>query len=177
LAKGKGGASKGLLAAAERRRGSRRLRVLTAVLGLVAAVLALLIGAGTLYVLVVNPGAFSGASSRTPPAGEETWSGASDSAMFTFIGRMRIRAGAGAAVVLSIVFPYPPADRPFTEELSAKVPRFRQIAQDYFESLSQAELDSLDEQKAKAEILRGFNDELRLGQIESILFNDLLILE
>jgi flagellar basal body-associated protein FliL len=97
--------------------------------------------------------------------------------MFTGIGRLRIAAPSGAAVVLSIVFPYPPADRPFTEELAASVPRFRQIARDYFGSLSRDELDSLDEQRAKAEILRSFNNELRLGQIELLLFNDLLILE
>jgi flagellar basal body-associated protein FliL len=97
--------------------------------------------------------------------------------MFTGIGRMRIAAGPGATVILSIVFPYPPDDRPFTEELASKVPLFRQIARDYFGALSLDELDSLDEQKAKDEILRGFNSELRLGRIELLYFNDLLILE
>jgi flagellar basal body-associated protein FliL len=167
----------------------RRLRLLTTVLGVIAAALVLVIGAGTLYVLLVDPGAFSGASARaaswtgdnTPAggAGENTQegSGASETGMFTGIGRMRITAGRRATVVLSIVFPYPSADRPFTEELAAKVPVFRQIAGDYFGTLSQDELDLLDEQRAKTEILRRFNDELRLGQIESLLFNDLLILE
>ena len=210
LAKGKRGAPSGLLAAAERARNDpaerpakrlakegrfgnapagRRLRLLTTVLGVIAAALVLVIGAGTLYVLLVDPGAFSGASARaaartgnnTPAggAGENTQegSGAYETGMFTGIGRMRITAGRRATVILSIVFPYPSADRPFTEELAAKVPVFRQIAVDYFGTLSQDELDLLDEQRAKTEILRRFNDELRLGQIESLLFNDLLILE
>jgi flagellar basal body-associated protein FliL len=102
---------------------------------------------------------------------------ASETGMFTGIGRMRIAAGQRTTVVLSIVFPYSPADRPFAEELAGKIPVFRQIARDYFAGLSRDELDSLDEQKAKAEILRGFNDELRLGQIALLLFNDLLVLE
>ncbi|MDR0731853.1 MAG: hypothetical protein LBF63_09300 [Treponema sp.] len=180
-----------------RRRGSaptnRGLRVFTIILTAIAVALVLVIGAGTLYVLLVDPGAFSGASSRTAPQVEDAApaGGAADNAregngvsgtgmstgMFTGIGRMRIAAGRRATVVLSIVFPYPPADRPFTEELAAKVPVFRQIARDYFGALSQDELDLLDEQKAKAEILRSFNNELLLGQIESLLFNDLLILE
>jgi hypothetical protein len=137
----------------------------------------------------VDPDAFSGASSRIAPQTEDAapaggagdnmqeGNGASGAGMFTGIGRMRIAAGRRATVILSIVFPYPSTDRAFTEELAAKVPQFRQIAKDYFGGLSQDELDLLDEQKAKAEILRSFNGELRLGQIESLLFNDLLILE
>jgi flagellar basal body-associated protein FliL len=80
-------------------------------------------------------------------------------------------------VVLSVVFPYPPGDKPFTEELAGKVPLFRRIIRDYFGALSGDELNPLDEQKAKAELLRRFNAELRLGKIESLLFNELMILE
>jgi flagellar basal body-associated protein FliL len=188
----------GLLAAAERARGAggqggkgRRLkkgkggrpktaglRLLTGILAAIAAGLVLVILAGTLYVLFTDPASFPGGASRAAAAGDNA-EGASDSetGMFTGIGRLRIAAGSRATVVLSVVFPYPPADRPFTEELASKVPLFRQIARDYFGALSQDELDSLDEQKAKAEILRNFNNELRLGQIESLLFNDLLVLE
>jgi flagellar basal body-associated protein FliL len=99
--------------------------------------------------------------------------------MFTGIGRLRIAAGSGsrAAVIVSIVFPYSPEDRPFTEELAGKIPLFRRIAREYFGALSAYDLNPLDEQKAKAELLRRFNNELRLGTIESLLFNDLMILE
>jgi flagellar basal body-associated protein FliL len=80
-------------------------------------------------------------------------------------------------VVLSVVFPYPPGDRPFTEELAGKVPLFRRIIRDYFEALSGDELKPLDERRAKAELLRRFNAELQLGEIELLLFNELMILE
>jgi flagellar basal body-associated protein FliL len=108
-------------------------------------------------------------------------------AVFTGIGRLRIAAGGGpapgtgaaprAAVVLSVVFPYDSGDRPFTEELAGKVSLFRRIIRDYFGALSQEELHPLDEQRAKAELLRRFNGELQLGKITVLLFNDLMILE
>jgi flagellar basal body-associated protein FliL len=110
------------------------------------------------------------------------------SAVFTGLGRLRIAAGASGAdttadtpsravVVLSVVFPYPPGDRPFTEELAGKVPLFRRIIRDYFGALSKDELNPLDERKAKDELLRRFNTELQLGKIELLLFNELMILE
>jgi flagellar basal body-associated protein FliL len=80
-------------------------------------------------------------------------------------------------VVLSVVFPYPPGDRPFTEELAGKVPLFRRIIRDYFGALSGDELKPLDERRAKGELLRRFNAELQLGKIELLLFNELMILE
>jgi flagellar basal body-associated protein FliL len=157
---------------------SRGLRRLTLILGVIAAGLFLTILIGTLYTLVKNPQSFSGGSSRTAEAagnGGETAS-VSQTAMFTDIRPMRIAAGS-VAVVLSVVFPYPSADQPFIEELAGKVPRFRQIIRDYFGVFSRDELNSLDEQQAKAELLRQFNDELRLGSIELLLFDDYLILE
>jgi flagellar basal body-associated protein FliL len=80
-------------------------------------------------------------------------------------------------VVLSVVFPYPPEDRPFTEELGGKISLFRQMVRDYFGALSRDELHPLDEPRAKEELLRRFNGELQLGKIELLLFNDLMILE
>ncbi|GHV42825.1 hypothetical protein AGMMS49546_22730 [Spirochaetia bacterium] len=122
------------------------------------------IGAGS-----VNPGG------AAPPA-----PGALTAAdIFTGVGRLRIAVNSGepATVLLSITFPYPGADRAFTEELAGKAPEFRSIAAAYFAALSPAELLSLDEAKAKAEILRRYNAELRLGKIEVLYFNDYMLLE
>jgi hypothetical protein len=139
------------------------------------------------------------AAGRDPAAGLEARS--PGSAVFTGIGRLRIAAGPNSAsgtnpvssaasgtgtaadsasravVVLSVVFPYPPEDRPFTEELAGKVPLFRRIIRDYFGALSKDELNPLDERRAKDELLRRFNAELQLGKIELLFFNELMILE
>jgi flagellar basal body-associated protein FliL len=156
------------------------VRFLTAVLIL----LVLVILGGTFYAIIRGPleerdgqgGAAEGyAGAKGPPV--EASPGAI--AVFTGIGRLRIpvRGGSRATAVLSIVFPYPAADRPFTEELAGKVPLFRRIAQDYFGSLAPEELVPLNEDKTKAELLKRFNAELRLGNIEVLFFNDFMILE
>jgi flagellar basal body-associated protein FliL len=161
--------SKGLLVVAG---ASRRVQLLTRVLAAIAVALVLLILAGTLYALFRDP----------PPVLENPGStGGSETAMFTGIGRLRIPSGGGAdspvTVILSIVFPYPATDRPFTEELAGKIPLFRNIAREYFGALSPDDLVPLDEDKAKAELLGRFNRELQLGKIGVLFFNDLLVLE
>jgi flagellar basal body-associated protein FliL len=155
------------------------------VLTCIIIVLILIILGGTLYALIRGPVAAgaSGSSAAGSASGETNFP--AGIAIFTGIGRLRIPVGGGAVntgfprttIVLSIVFPYPVEDRLFTEELAGKIPLFRRIAQDYFGVLSFDELSPLDEDKAKAELLGRFNRELRLGSIDVLFFNDLLILE
>jgi flagellar basal body-associated protein FliL len=156
-------------------------RGLTRILAGIAGFLVLVILGGTLYAVFKNPR--GPASKEIPVNGAAGAMQGPGNAVFTGIGRLRIAAGSGAdsgpqmVVILSVVFPYPSEDRPFTEELAGKIPLFRQIIQDYFGALSRNDLNPLDEQKAKGELLRRFNGELHLGSIESLLFSDLIILE
>ncbi|MDR0642287.1 MAG: hypothetical protein LBG07_07500 [Treponema sp.] len=164
---------------------SRGLRRLTRILSGIACGLALVILAGTLYALFRDsadpvPEGFT----RGGAAGEDSGPGEPEIAVFTGIGRLRIATASSGAdsapravLLLSVVFPYPPEDRAFTEELAGKVSLFRRIIRDYFGAFSRDELNSLDEQRAKDELLRRFNGELQLGKIESLLFNELVILE
>ena len=100
-------------------------------------------------------------------------------AVFSGIGRLRIPAAGQtpATVILSISFPYPPGDRAFAEELASRISEFRSIAAGYFGSLSKEEIARLDEEAAKAEILKQYNALLRLGRIETLYFSDLMIVE
>jgi flagellar basal body-associated protein FliL len=95
--------------------------------------------------------------------------------IFTGIGRLRIPLSGASTLILSIVFPYPADDRAFFEELTAKTENFRTIASEYFTSLS-AQRGGIDEDAAKAEILRRYNLILRLGKIQALYFNDLHVL-
>jgi flagellar basal body-associated protein FliL len=158
------------------------VRFLTAVL----IALVLLILGGTFYAIIRGPAAGSARQGGTAEggSGENRPNGIGASspgaiAVFTGLGRLRIPVGGAsrATVVLSIVFPYPAEDLPFTEELAGKVPLLRRIVQDYFGSLTPAELVSPNEDKTKAELLRRFNGELRLGSIDVLFFNDFMILE
>jgi flagellar basal body-associated protein FliL len=167
-------------------------------LAALALLLALLLGGGTLYAVLGRPespffsiggapgkgrgeGGLPG-NSDGPGAGRDAVSAGNAASVFTGIGRLRIplavpAGGSAATMVLSIAFPYPLNDSPFTEELAARVPDFRNMAAEYFSSLPPGELRELDEEKAKKEILKRYNAALRLGRIETLYFSDLMIVE
>jgi flagellar basal body-associated protein FliL len=135
----------------------------------------LLIIAGTVY-------AFA-RSSNTPvfrlgkPAAQVAIPFNDDIRVFNGIGRLRIPLSNYSTLILSIAFPYSAEDRVFAEELAARIGDFRTIAVDYFSSLPEEKLVSLDEDAAKAEILKRWNARLRLGRIETLYFSDLLVLD
>ncbi|MDR1862467.1 MAG: flagellar basal body protein FliL [Treponema sp.] len=131
--------------------------------------LGLLLLGGTLYALVFLP---PGEGAETgPPAGEER--------LFAGIGRIRVSAGddESPTVIVRITFPYPAADKPFSEELASRVRDFRTIAADYFGSFSAAALASADEDTLKEELLSRYNSILRLGKIKVLYFDDFFYLE
>ena len=155
---------------------SRRGRAVFRVLMGIAAALALVLLTGTLYALVFRSG-------RTEPPRRTRESAllqsATEGGVFTGIGRIRA-ATAGpepVTVILSIVFPYPADDKPFTEEMASQISNFRTIAHEYFASLSTEELRRKDEASIKAEILRRYNLRLRLGQIETLYFSEYLVID
>ncbi|MDR2185520.1 MAG: flagellar basal body-associated FliL family protein [Treponema sp.] len=146
-------------------------RLFCRILAVTALVLFLLILGGTLYALFIREKPVSGAS----PFPAETW----EDRIFTGIGRVRsVTAGSQpATVILSPVFPYSPGDRPFSEELAAKLGELRRITVDYFTPYTAEELRDRDEEILKEELRSRYNAILRLGRIESLYFNDYMIIE
>jgi flagellar basal body-associated protein FliL len=147
------------------------------ILVLFVIVLAALLIAGTIYAAVRPQGAdpllrigSAQAMTQEPHIGDSI-------NIFTGIGRLRIPLQNSATLILSIAFPYPSDDLPFSEELAVKIGEFRTIAGDYFSSLTADKLIKIDEEAAKVEILRRYNASLRLGNIHILYFNDLMILE
>jgi flagellar basal body-associated protein FliL len=166
-------------------RPSRAVLIVYRVLIVILIALAALLVAGSLYALFSPSsseplfrigGRQAGVTRTGMPAGGEI-------AMFSGIGMLRIPAAGSpvagspaATVVVSINFPYPAGDRPFAEELASHIGDFRSIATGYFSSLSAENITRLDEEAAKAEILRRYNALLRLGKIETLYFSDLMVL-
>jgi flagellar basal body-associated protein FliL len=142
---------------------------------LLIAAMVLLIIAGTVF-------AFA-RSSNTPvlrlgkPAGQAASQFNDDVRVFNGIGRLRIPLSNHSTLILSIAFPYSADDRVFAEELAARIGDFRTIAVDYFSSLPEENLILLDEDAAKAEILKRWNARLRLGRVETLYFSDLIVLD
>jgi flagellar basal body-associated protein FliL len=173
------------------------LIVYRCIVALLLLLVVMVIG-GSIYALVrpkdSRPLFTIGPSVQTAHAGEG--SGLDDGAVgiFTGIGRLRIStAGQGEAssdvayqdaahqdavtVILSISFPYPADDRPFSEELASRIGDFRSIATGYFSSLPRDKLIGLDEEAAKNEVLKRYNEMLRLGRIETLYFSDFMVIE
>ena len=98
---------------------------------------------------------------------------------FTGIGQLRIPTAdiPTGIVILFVSFNYYPDDRAFSEELVLKIGEFRDIIGFYIGSFSIEGLRQISEESIKADLLNKFNSVLRLGQIDSLLFNDFLIIE
>ena len=109
---------------------------------------------------------------RTPAA-----EAADDIRVFAGLGRLRIPLSNSTTLLLSITFPYSANDIPFTEELAAKLGELKTIAGDYFSALPDEGIIQIDEDAAKQEILRRFNNTLRLGRINTLYFGDMLVID
>jgi flagellar basal body-associated protein FliL len=144
----------------------------------IAAVLVLVLFAGTLYAFILPPDRPAQAPKNGLP--QSSVSGfQSQDGVFTGIGRIRSSTAGPepSTVIFSVTFPYPENDKPFAEELNSQIVNFRNTAYEYFASLSTEELRQKDEPAIKTEILRRYNLLLRLGRIETLYFNEFLIIE
>ncbi|MDR2078521.1 MAG: flagellar basal body protein FliL [Treponema sp.] len=145
------------------------LLILYRVLMALFLLLILVILAGTLYGLIARPGK----TAPAPPASQ----GEGGEKIFTGLGRIRVSTSQGAALILSVAFPYDPADLSFAEELASRIAELRQITVDYFSGLSTEAAGKQDEEALKEELLRRYNAVLRLGSLKTLYFNDLMIVE
>ena len=158
-------------------------RALLVVVLLMVGVLAL----GTIYAFARPPGSAplfrignaenAGITNAVDPGHQTNFPMSENIGIFSGIGRLRIPLADSSILIISITFPYHLDDRAFGEELTTRTGDFRTIATEYFSSLSIESLANLSEEAARAEILRLYNASLRLGRIETLFFNDLMIIE
>jgi flagellar basal body-associated protein FliL len=78
---------------------------------------------------------------------------------------------------LFAAFPYSSRDIAFSEELASRVSDFRKTAAEYFGSFTADELSRTNEEIIKRDLLDRYNGMLRLGKIETLFFNDYMIIE
>jgi flagellar FliL protein len=144
-------------------------------------VLCLIFLAGTGYALFLqrNSGPRIFAALGIPVNEGETDTEVPVTHTFTGIGRLRLSTAEpqSAMVIVTITFPYSPEDRAFSEELAARVREFRSITEDYFQSSNARDLRNRSEAQVKADLLERFNQQLRLGKIQTLYFNDFMILD
>jgi flagellar basal body-associated protein FliL len=176
--------------------GNKLIILYRIIVGVLLLLVVLLI-AGSLYGLlrsrdsgplfhIGGGGAFREGIKNGSAAGNGVSEGTGAFSVFSGIGTLRIQntnksqaseKSDPAVIIVTISFPYKADDRPFTEELASNLGKFRSIATNYFASLPRDNLAKLDEEQAKAEILRQYNALLRLGRIETLYFGDLMVVE
>ena len=100
-----------------------------------------------------------------------------DIRVFSGLGRLRVPLSNSSILLLSLAFPYSASDSAFTEELAAKISDFRSIATGYFSALPEESIMQIDEETAKLEILRRFNESLSLGRIDALYFSDMMVID
>jgi len=115
---------------------------------------------------------FGGASGPAQTAVQDE-----DIRIFSGLGRLRITLSNSSVLILSISFPYPAHDIAFSEELAARINDFKMMASSYFSSLPEEAIIQVDEEAAKREILRRYNNSLRLGRIETLYFSEMNIID
>jgi len=148
---------------------------------ILALVLALVIG--SLYAVLRSPNSKPlfriGGGSGDAQQGRVEAAPAGEVNVFSGIGRLRIPLAGepSATLIVAISFPYPADDRPFAEELASRIGDFRSIATEYFASLPPEKAASLNEESAKTDILKRYNALLRLGQIQTLYFGDLMLVD
>jgi len=150
-------------------------RIIYLALLIIAGVLIVLLLIGTIIGLIrsrnAEPVLIIRGSSHADSANDD------DIRVYSGLERLRIPLSNSSTLLLSVAFPYSANDIPFTEELAAKIDDFKTIITEYFSSLSVENVNQIDEDTAKKEILRRFNALLRLGRIDSLYFSDMNILE
>jgi flagellar basal body-associated protein FliL len=149
------------------------LTLLWRILLALALVLALVIAAGTVYALALRPqNAPQPVSDPAPPLSP-------DAAIFTGLGRLRCPTAGDkpGLVILQASFPYFPGDRPFSEELVSRLREFRSLTAAYFAAQSPEDLRRKDEAEVKADLLSRYNALLRLGRIQTLYFNEYMVIE
>ncbi|MCL2879510.1 MAG: flagellar basal body-associated FliL family protein [Treponema sp.] len=168
------------------------------ILIIVLMALIVLIVCGGIFAIFRSPGSaplfrLGGANARSSSAaianagtGGASTSGNSNSAdvqtnVFNGIGRLRIpvtgQSGAASTLIISVSFPYPTSDKPFTEELGSKIADLRNVTNNYFSSLPASAFKNFNDDNAKTELLKRYNAILRLGKINALYFSDFMVVE
>jgi len=152
-------------------------RILYTVLLFIAGALVFTLIIGTIFGVVRSPNAKPILRLGKPAENRTVQPLTDDIRVYSGLGRLRIPLSNSSILILSIAFPYHHSDTAFTEELAAKNGDFKTIAVDYFSSLEADKIIQIDEDAAKTEILKRFNENLRLGRIETLYFSDMMILD
>ncbi|MGA2547973.1 MAG: flagellar basal body-associated FliL family protein [Rectinemataceae bacterium] len=164
-------------AAARRDAASRHGAAFARDLAFVAAFLAIVVVAGSVYGLAAGTRQkkLEREADRAQVAAE-----LQGRASYTGIGTVRAKsadAKGAAVVVATIAFPFDSSDRSFAEELGRKAPVLKAVAVSVLSSKKAAELAPAFEGALKAALRDAFNARLSLGKVTEIWLSDFTVIQ
>lgn len=100
--------------------------------------------------------------------------GGSTTSVYTDLGQLRAITADNPVVVIIVTpyFSYPANDKAFFEEIAQKKLQLKSVILNYFSVHEKAELIKMGEDKVKKELIQKINDELILGSITALYFED-----
>ena len=145
-------------------------------LAIAAALLVLILAAGTVYGLAA--GTRQKKLSREAD-GAQVSAELQGRASYAGIGTVRAKSAdsAAAVVVATISFPYDSLDKPFAEELARKAAVLKATAISVLSSKKAAELAPAFEGSVKAALRDAFNARLSLGKVSEIWLADFAVIQ
>ena len=141
---------------------------------------------GTALALAKNGGELSTRYRKSDPSPKQVVSSSLKSkqsvSAYTELGQIRaVTKGkgdqSGSLLVVSPWFSYPSSDIQLYEELSQKEKQAKSLIIGYFSSYTKEQLLGMGEQKVKEGIRDKINEQLVMGQISSVYFDDYMFFE
>ena len=164
-----------------------RESVVQKVLGAILALLVLILVLGTVFALTVGKKKVGSEYRQVDPTPQQVvnMSARKGGKLSTYnsLGQLRPLTKAegagkdGAVLVVSPWFTYPEGDTPLFEEISQKDRLIKNVITEYFAGRTKSELLAMGEKNVKAELLNLVNDQLVLGKISAIYFDQYIFLQ
>ncbi len=175
----------------ERRQGRTReddqsLTAFNRILIIILVALVIIFVGGTAVALAKNGGELSSRYRRTDPSPKQVVNSSLKSkqavSAYTDLGQIRtVTKGedgkSGTLLVVAPWFSYPSSDIQLSEELAQKEKQEKALIIGYFSSYTKAELMGMGEQQIKDGIKAKINEQLVMGQITNVYFDDYMFFE
>lgn len=148
----------------------------------IALVILIIIAGTTVFVFAVRPSGIGSNLRHTDPSAEKLISGSTyyeQTSVYSQLGRLRAATAddPSVSVIVTPYFPYPADDEEFFEEVSLKNRKIKLLIIEYFSSYTAVELKKEGELKIKSDLVRLINEELVIGDISALFFEEFIILD
>ncbi len=168
------------------RKGEDSYKGLNKILLIILIAMLIVFVGGTALALAKNGGEISTRYRKSDPTPKQVVSSSLKSkqsvSAYTDLGQIRaVTKGegdkGGSILVVAPWFSYPSSDIPLYEELAQKEKQTKSLIIGYFSSYTKEQLLGMGEQKIKEGIKDKINEQLVMGQITSVYFDDYMFFE